>query len=52
VRVVPAQDLAAVCEAAEQCLNGGARRTPAAGPNEENLAAVLALYEELLKAER
>src|ERR1044071_10503636 len=42
VRVVPAQDLAAVCEAAEQCLGNGARRAPAAGPREENMAAVLA----------
>lgn len=52
VRVVPAQDLAAVCEAAEQCLDGGARRAPAGVSSEENLAAVLALYEELLGAER
>jgi glycosyltransferase involved in cell wall biosynthesis len=51
VRVVPAEDLAAVCEAAEQCLGNGAHRAPAAGPREENLAAVLALYEEVLKAE-
>jgi glycosyltransferase involved in cell wall biosynthesis len=49
VRVVPAQDLARLCEAAEQCLgNGAARPAPAAGPGEENLASVLALYEEML----
>ncbi|HEX8148904.1 MAG TPA: glycosyltransferase family 4 protein [Pyrinomonadaceae bacterium] len=47
VRVVPAQDLARLCEAAEQCLSNGARRPPAGEPREENLAAVLALYEEL-----
>jgi glycosyltransferase involved in cell wall biosynthesis len=47
VRVVPAQDLARLREAAEQCLSDGARRAPAAGPSEENLAALLALYEEL-----
>ncbi|MFL6256894.1 MAG: glycosyltransferase family 4 protein [Pyrinomonadaceae bacterium] len=50
VRVVPAQDLAAVCEAAEQSLGNGARRPPAGEPREENLAAVLALYEEMLGA--
>lgn len=48
VRVVPAQDLARLCEAAEQCLSNGARRAPASGPGEENLASVLALYEEML----
>jgi hypothetical protein len=50
VRVVPAQDLAAVCEAAEQSLSNGARRPAAGEPREENLAAVLALYEEMLGA--
>ncbi|MBV8857702.1 MAG: glycosyltransferase family 4 protein [Acidobacteria bacterium] len=49
VRVVPAQDLARLREAAEQCLSNDARRPPAAGPGEENLAALLALYEELMK---
>jgi glycosyltransferase involved in cell wall biosynthesis len=49
VRVVPAQDLARLREAAEQCLSDGARREPAAGPGEENLAALLALYEELTR---
>jgi glycosyltransferase involved in cell wall biosynthesis len=48
VRVVPAQDLARLREAAEQCLSDGARRAAAAGPSEENLAALLALYEELM----
>jgi glycosyltransferase involved in cell wall biosynthesis len=48
VRVVPAQDLARLCEAAEHCLSNGARPAPAAGPGEENLASVLALYEEML----
>lgn len=52
VRVVPAQDLARLCEAAAQCLGNGARRAPAGEPHEENLAAVLALYEELSGAER
>jgi glycosyltransferase involved in cell wall biosynthesis len=51
VRVVPAQDLSRLCEAAEQSLSNGARRPPAGGPNEENLAAVLALYEEMLNDE-
>jgi glycosyltransferase involved in cell wall biosynthesis len=51
VRVVPAQDLARLCEAAEQCLSNGARRPPAAEPREENLASVLALYEEMLGAQ-
>lgn len=50
VRVVPAQDLAGLCEAAEQCLSNGARRPPAGEPREDNLAAVLALYEELVGA--
>lgn len=50
VRVVPAQDLARLCEAAEQSLSNGARRPPAGEPREENLAAVLALYEEMLGA--
>jgi len=48
VRVVPAQDLARLCEAAEQSLSNGAPRQPAGEPSEENLAAVLALYEEML----
>jgi glycosyltransferase involved in cell wall biosynthesis len=48
VRVVPAQDLARLREAAEQCLGNGARRPPADEPDEGNLAAVLALYEEML----
>lgn len=52
VRVVPAQDLARLCEAAEQCLSNGARRPPAGEPHEENLAAVLALYEEVTGARR
>ena len=51
VRVVPAQDLARLCEAAEQCLSNGARRQPAPSAHEENLAAVLALYEEMLNDE-
>ncbi|HEX8336791.1 MAG TPA: glycosyltransferase family 4 protein [Pyrinomonadaceae bacterium] len=51
VRVVPAQDLARLCEAAEQSLSNGARRQPAGGPSEENLASVLALYEEMLNDE-
>ncbi|HEX8293628.1 MAG TPA: glycosyltransferase, partial [Pyrinomonadaceae bacterium] len=51
VRVVPAQDLSRLCEAAEQSLSNGARRPPAGGPSEENLAAVLALYEEMLNDE-
>lgn len=50
VRVVPAQDLAAVCEAVEQCLTKGARRPPVGEPHDENLAAVRALYEEMLGA--
>jgi glycosyltransferase involved in cell wall biosynthesis len=49
VRVVPAQDLARLREAAEQCLGNGARRPPAGEPREENLAAVHALYEELMR---
>lgn len=52
VRVVPAQDLSAVCEAAAQCLSNGARRAPAGRASEENMAAVLALYEEMLGAGR
>jgi glycosyltransferase involved in cell wall biosynthesis len=51
VRVVPAQDLARLCEAAEQSLSNGARRQPAGESSEENLAAVLALYEEMLNDE-
>jgi glycosyltransferase involved in cell wall biosynthesis len=48
VRVVPAQDLARLREAAEHCLQNGDRRpAPAGGPREENLEAILALYEEL-----
>jgi glycosyltransferase involved in cell wall biosynthesis len=53
VRVVPAQDLARLCEAAEQCLSNGARgHMPAAGPGEDNLAALLELYEELMRGKR
>lgn len=51
VRLVPAQDLARLCEAAEQSLTNGARRQPANEPREENLASVLALYEEMLNDE-
>ena len=51
VRVVPAQDVARLCEAAAQCLTNGARRPPAGVPSEENLAAVLALYEEMMDDE-
>lgn len=47
VCVVPAQDLARLCEAAERCLSQGARRAPAGAAGEENLEAVLSLYEEL-----
>jgi glycosyltransferase involved in cell wall biosynthesis len=49
VRVVPAQDLARLREAAEQCLSNGAQRAPSDGPNEDNLAALLELYEELMR---
>ncbi|HEX7176553.1 MAG TPA: glycosyltransferase family 4 protein [Pyrinomonadaceae bacterium] len=48
VRVVPAQDLARLCAAADECLREGARRTPGDVLGFENLEAVLALYEELL----
>jgi glycosyltransferase involved in cell wall biosynthesis len=49
VRVVPAQDLARLREAAEQCLGNGGRRPAAVGAREENLAALVALYEELMQ---
>ena len=49
VSVVPAQDLARLREAAEQCLSDGARKTHTPEPHEENLAAILALYEELMR---
>ena len=48
VRLVPAQDLASLREATERCLQKGGRRPPAEGPREENLAALLALYEEVM----
>jgi glycosyltransferase involved in cell wall biosynthesis len=51
VKVVPAQDLARLRAAAEECLGNGGRRPPAAEPGEENLAALLALYEELTGGE-
>jgi len=49
VRLVPAQDPARISEAAEACLRNGARRPPRNEPREENLAALLALYEELAR---
>jgi glycosyltransferase involved in cell wall biosynthesis len=48
VRLVPARDLASLSEAAERCLRDGGRRPAAAVPREENLAAVSALYEEVM----
>ncbi|HWS52817.1 MAG TPA: glycosyltransferase family 4 protein [Pyrinomonadaceae bacterium] len=49
VRLVPAQDLARLGEAAEQSLRNGGRRPPQGRPREENLAAVRALYEEVAR---
>lgn len=52
VRLIPAQDPARLREAVEQSLQNGGRRRPAGVPREENLEAVLALYEEVMREGR
>jgi len=47
VRVVPAQDLARLTEAIENCLQEG-RRQPSPEASEENLQAILTLYEKVV----
>ena len=48
VRVVPAQNLARLTEAIEHCLSEGGRGPAGAGAIEENLHAVMRLYETLV----
>ena len=48
VRLVPAQDLARLTEAIEQCLLEGTRRPARADASDENLRAVLSLYKKVV----
>jgi glycosyltransferase involved in cell wall biosynthesis len=50
VRVVPAQNLARLTEGIEQCLSEGARRPALGEANEENLHAIMRLYEKVVRA--
>ena len=50
VRVIPAQDLELLRDATMECLRNGSRRLPATKSSDENLGAILALYNEVLGA--
>lgn len=50
VRVVPAQNLESLRLAATECLRNGSRRPPDSNASDENLAAILALYKEVLES--
>jgi glycosyltransferase involved in cell wall biosynthesis len=48
VRIVPAQNLELLRSSVTECLRNGKRRQPSNEPEEENCAALVALYEEVI----